>query len=190
MKNNFRIILTVVLMTVFAITACEGPEGPTGPQGASGPQGEQGPEGPQGEEGTANVIYSEWIPANWNIQDEADRKAMYIEESQVTGDFLNTGTLLVYFRTNTSAVSALPYANYTISITFTIADVESNGTEYKGIFIEAEQRDGTITPPPLPGWISDIEIRYVLIPDGVPAKMPPGFFEDYQKVCEYYGIEE
>lgn len=192
MKNNISNILAAALMIVFAIaiTACEGPEGPTGPQGASGPQGEQGPEGPQGEEGTANVIYSDWIAADWNITNEEHVKEMSIEEDRVADDFMSTGTLLVYIREDPRLVITLPYLSFPLSIQSFFVDEGESGTEFEGILIQAVQNDGTGSPPPLPAWVSDIEIRYVMIPDGVPAKLPPGFFEDYQKVTEYYGIEE
>ncbi|NBC03451.1 MAG: hypothetical protein GVY20_07065 [Bacteroidetes bacterium] len=184
-KNKLNLSFAILLFIGLTGISCEGPEGPMGPQG------EQGPEGPQGEEGTANVIYSDWMPPNWNYRDDEDDKVMYIEESRVTGDFMNTGTLLVYFRSPASGfVQLLPYANYTISIRPFIIDREINGIEYEGIMIQAEQRDGTINPPPLPAWVENIQIRYVMVPDGIPAKMPPGFFEDYTNAKEYFGFTQ
>jgi hypothetical protein len=190
MKLNVKLVTSFVILLFIGLTglSCEGPEGPTGPQGEQGPQG---PEGPQGEEGTANVIYSDWMPADWNFQDDEDSKVMYIEESRVTGNFMNTGTLLVYFQSPDSGmVQSLPYANYTISIRPIIIEREINGIQYEGIMIQAEQRDGTINPPPLPNWVENIQIRYVMVPDGIPAKMPTGFIKDYKKVKEYFGLSQ
>lgn len=62
MNTKFRLIASLVLVSVFLITACAGPQGtagpvgPEGPQGvpgAVGPMGPQGPVGPQGPAGPA-----------------------------------------------------------------------------------------------------------------------------------------
>lgn len=37
---------------------------------------------------------------------------------------------------------------------------------------------------------SNTEIWYVLIPGGVPAKMPENFFEDYETVKTYFGVPD
>jgi len=47
------IILAIILIATFLLTACAGAEGPEGQAGPAGPPGPEGPQGPRGEEGPA-----------------------------------------------------------------------------------------------------------------------------------------
>ncbi|MEX0275869.1 MAG: hypothetical protein AB3N16_15970 [Flavobacteriaceae bacterium] len=62
MKFLSRLLSLVLIVSLGSCSPEDGEDGATGPQG---PQGEQGVQGPQGETGTANVIYSDWIQANY-----------------------------------------------------------------------------------------------------------------------------
>jgi hypothetical protein len=190
MSEDYRDLLISVLAIVFLFDACDGPEGRTGPQGIQGPQGEQGPQGPpgeDGEDGTANVIYSEWMDINWNISDGTNIKQMLISEPRITEEFTDMGTLLMYARNATLEVNiaiALPFLQGNDYLYFYA--LSGHDTLNDGIVFIAESVDYS-TPV---NEFSNTEIRYVLIPDGVPAKMSANFFEDYEAVAEYYGISD
>lgn len=180
-------LLVFALLGSLVVLSCKGPAGPDGPQGAQGPEGEQGPVGPQGEPGTANVIYSDWMDIEWNRDDLSTFKSMYIEEPRVIGDFLDHGVLLVYLKQEnpgTIAVVSLPYLQGTSFFYFIIADSSVDNIE--GILVVVSATDGT-TPV---ADAEDAQIRYVLVPGGVPAKMPPDFWKDYEAVSNYYGIPD
>ena len=45
MSKKMLLVVGLLLLAAFALTACAGEAGPPGPEGPQGPQGEQGPEG-------------------------------------------------------------------------------------------------------------------------------------------------
>lgn len=186
-KYIFCFILAIALA---GFVSCKGP---TGPQGEQGLQGEQGQQGPQGEEGTANVIYSEWLDIEWNGADDDDYKRMDIVEPMITEEFMNRGTVLMYLYIsggNSALVFALPLTTATgQTLAFFMRpegfSVGLPGTfpEEAGLSFYTEREGGLAT-----GGLN--MIRYVLIPEGVPAKMSAGFWEDYEAVTKYFGIPE
>lgn len=186
-RSKLIYFISITLFFAFASLACEGPTGPDGPQGPQGEQGPEGPEGqqgPQGEPGTANVIYSDWMNIDWNRDDGATFKSMYIEESRVLDDFMAQGTIIAYVKQEASGASVvvpLPILLGTDFIYFGIADAPTENIE--GILIVNTSTDGSDVSS-----LADFQVRYILIPDGVPAKMKDGFLKDYQAVKEYYGI--
>ena len=185
MRKQKLLYLVIIAFTfILAGISCEGPEGPTGPEGPQGPQGEQGPQGPEGPEGTANVISSDWMDINWNQGDGPTFKSMYIEESRVLDDFMAQGTIMVYLKEETSGntvVVALPLLQGSNFVYFGIADAPSENIE--GIIVANDSADG--------GNVSsfdEAQVRYVMIPGGVAAKMGEGFLKDYSAVREYFSI--
>lgn len=188
-KSRLIFLVTIIPLAFFlAATSCEGPEGPQGIMGEEGPQGDQGPQGPEGPPGTANVIYSDWMDFDWNLVDNANLKQMYIEESRVVDeDFIANGTLLVFFKLvapEGMLIASLPFTNGTDYLYSVIGDVPSS--DIAGIVIVLESNDGS---PVQSDW-SDYQIRYVLIPGGVPAKMGENFLTDYQAVKNYYNLPD
>jgi len=187
-QNLFKYLLVLTIVGMVSI-GCEGPKGPTGPEGPEGPQGEEGPEGPEGPPGTANVIYSEWMDIDWNFTDEPDFKIMYIEEPRVIEeDFVNNGTLLMYVKNEDAtgfAVFALPLNDGSTSLLFAYADIPPERVE--GILLYATTVDRSDVPDI---FEEEYEIRYVMIPGGVPAKMNQEMFQDYAAVKEYFGIPD
>lgn len=194
-----NVYLTILLSLCLAFASCTQSEGPTGPQGEPGPQGQQGPQGPQGEQGppgedgedgedgTANVFYSEWMEIDWNVSDGTTLKTMLISEPRVTEEFTNTGSLLMFARNATIDVKtaiALPFVNGNDQLYFYA--LNGHETLNDGIVFNAQSLDNSVPV----SEFSNTEIRYVLIPGGVPAKMRDNFFEDYNVVKEYYGIPD
>lgn len=189
--NKRQIKYTLSFIIAIALAGFIACEGPAGPQGEEGPQGEQGPEGPQGEQGTANVIYSEWIEVEWNGADEDDYKRMDIIEPMISEEFMRSGTVIMYLLVtggNAPVVFALPFSTATGQTLAFFMRPDGFSASLPGTFPEESglsfyiQRDGGVASGGLD------EIRYILIPDGIPAKMSAGFWKDYEAVTEYFGI--
>ncbi|MCR9062745.1 MAG: hypothetical protein NXI00_02205 [Cytophagales bacterium] len=76
-------------------------------RGDQGPMGIQGEKGDPGEDGNANVIYSEWKSAEWDIignSSGAIQIGWYDQFSDIiTTDILNTGVFYIYGKTQTLA---------------------------------------------------------------------------------------
>lgn len=150
-----------------------------------GPKTDSGWGTPISLKGTANVIYSSWIEVNWNITDRSTLKQMLISEPRTTEKFTNRGTLLMYAQNPTpenNIVVPLPFFQGNDHLYYYA--LNGDNTYSDGIILNAESIDGS-TPV---GDFSGVEVRYVLIPGGVPAKMQPDFFKDYEAVAEYYGF--
>lgn len=185
-KNNLRGLAVFILSTALIISiGCEGPTGDTGPAGAQGPQGEVGPEGPQGPEGTANVIYSEWItlsdleaPSDTTVLSRTYRK-WEIPASGLTQEIIDQGTILVYF-TLEGVVLPLPSTFGGANPIYVTFAPFQPGT----LSILAQNLDNTVS-----GLNSAIQFRYILIPDGTPAKQKQPDFTNYHETMDFYGIK-
>lgn len=176
MKNTFYLVFITILAIGLASVACEGPSGPDGPQGPQGKQGPEGPQGPRGEEGTANVIYSEWFDVDWNGVNTDTQKTMNIDIPEITEDFLDNGVVLVYAgEPNSYAALPMAFNNYAVYYFTRVGRVRLHVRPLSEGTLQVE-------------WIE--QVRYVLIPGGLPAKMPAGFWKDYEAVAEYFGIPE
>lgn len=196
---KLRVLYLITMFPLLLLTACEGPEGPQGPEGPIGPQGEQGPEGPQGpagedgEEGNANVIYSDWMDANWNYVDESQKKVMRVEIDQLDYNDLRNNTLVLVYVTNfgDSTVYPLPgsgrWSPQAILYSFGFG---SNIDVRRGLRISVESLDGTDLREIEYSADEGTRFRYILVPGGIPAKIQESFFEDYSAVAEYFGIPE
>lgn len=167
------LLLSFMLVLGLGMMGCEGPQGP---QGEQGQQGEQGPQGDQGPEGTANVMYSDWLPLDWDAN-TSTFKEMYIDAPEITEEFLESGTILCFVRNSVDQVYSVPMSSRNFSWYFF--------TRNQRLTLAARRIDGTT------GAISTefAEVRYVLIPGGTPVKLPAGFWKDYESVAEYYGFK-
>lgn len=177
MKTKRNILFTAFLTIVLASVACEGPAGPQGLQGERGPSGSPGPEG------TANVISSEWLDIEWDV-DGSFIKEMYIAEPLITEEFIETGTALMFIRVEEENVAhPLPFLIGSDFLTFTIVNDPEN---HIGLIYQVLSQDGSPA-----GSYSDLQIRYILIPDGITAsgKAASGR-EEYNAVKEYFGRPE
>ncbi len=187
---QYRRFHLIAILPLLLIIGCEGPEGPQGSQGEQGPEG---PQGPQGEEGTANVIYSDWLDADWNYLDDPQRKVMRIEINQIDYSELRNSTLVMVYVTNfgDSSIYPLPgsgrWNKDEIFYSFRFGD---NQDPQEGILISVESLDGTDLREIEYSAEDGTRFRYVLIPGGAPSKMPDGFFKDYEAVKEYFGLED
>lgn len=122
----------------------------------------------------------------WNESDGETFKSMYIEEPRVVEDeFMASGTLMMYFKQEAPegvAIAPLPFTSGTDFLYFAIGDVPEEGIE--GIVVVNRATDGSTPVDEMAG----VEIRYVMIPGGVAAKMGEGFLKDYSAVKEYFHL--
>ena len=94
-------------------TGSQGPAGPEGPTGPQGPAGPQGPQGPAGEDG-ANI--QSYLLVNQSVTLTGFTKFTI---PAITQDIVDSGVVLVYFRTtgSTTGYFALPYSEAGRTIT-------------------------------------------------------------------------
>ena len=189
-ERTQRSLFAILILTVLTTLSCEGPEGPLGPQGEQGPEG---PQGPQGEPGTTNVIYSEWLDADWNYIDDSQRKVMRIPIDQIEYFALRDNSLVMVYVTNfgDSSIYPLPgsarWDEEEILYSFRFGD---NQDPQEGILISVESLDETDLREIEYSAEDGTRFRYVLIPGGQQAKLPADFFKDYHAVAEYYNLDE
>lgn len=197
MKIKYRgIPLSLSVVLLLGTLSCEGDRGPAGPTGPEGPSGPAGPEGPQGQPGedgsqgpagTANVIYSEWMDIDWNVLDGNTVKRMDIDIPQITEEFLEDGGVTLFFVKQSDAVFPVPMSRDNYTLYFLVSGA---GHELRFIANRFTGLSGNINV----SWIQ--EVRYVLIPGGVPVGNLEGGsqaeldYRDYEVVAEHYGISE
>ena len=204
MKNRNRIKWIGFLTVVFVLLSCsaedgeDGAIGPQGPQGEQGPigaqgeqgeQGEQGPPGADGQDGNANIIYSNWIAADWNSIDLPRLKEMNIPVPELDNIELRNKTLVqVYLgQHGTNGVYAMPgtgrWSNTWYSYSFGHGTVTLNG-----IAIVLESTNGVdLTLDQYAGSRGN-EFRYVLIPES--AQSGKLDYSDYEAVKAFYNLPD
>ncbi len=203
MKSIFssgNLFVKLIIMVGLGIFSCEGPEGPAGPQGIKGEQGiqgetgQQGPigqTGPQGPAGTPGAIGPQGpqgIPGNANVKVYTFQGANFqmiggfteVERTiQMTQTLYNNSLFFVYMRAGALWFPIPgPGANGSSSYRATIS-YSSNLSRFKII------RSGGF------GDIID-QIKIVSI-EGNPGSrimLPDIDFLDFNKVTEYFGLEE
>lgn len=174
-----------VLLGALAFASC-GKDGAAGPAGETGPAGAAGPQGAKGDSGTANVIYSEWLNLGFTGDVTEDGDSIWftgLEVPQITADFLQSGTVIVYVNLNSNSdpvVVALPY--YSVYNTVNIIPVIYNGV------LEIDANSDVSTLGDDAGNIYR-QYRYVLIPGGTAARSAVDW-KDYKKVKAYLHLKD
>ena len=148
-KANLVKLVVAVILSVSFFSCSDGEDGAIGPAGTDGEQGEPG---------TANVIYSDWIASEIpQIMPSASQNFPIAEN--IEDDIIDSGVILVYGRTASNAVWALP----------TILDFSS---EVNYSFAVSSAKELTVVvslvsgPLSLPNNAYLTDYRYVLIPGG------------------------
>lgn len=183
-KSLFLFALPMLAVSLFI--GCEGDEGPQGPQGDKGDQGEQGIQGEQGEQGepgTANVIYSDWAPAEGSWRDStmfgANFKVNHLTAADLTQDVLDNGVILCYAQYSSNIVP-LPYTNAVYTLSFHL--------DLNRIVLTTLKTDLTGGVE----LISTVHFRYIIIPGGTAATKSTLDFGSmsYSEVCTWFNIPE
>lgn len=144
-----------------------GPPGPQGEQGIPGATGLPGPNGetgPQGDPGTANVIYSDWFPANFGTLPIMDTGAHFNANAQeLTPGIKNTGMVMIYARRGNS------YHNLPFDVSLHASGFNQyyyfrfyEGNNSLGISIRSTDGSNILFP-------YFTEFRYILVPGGMLA---------------------
>ncbi len=195
---------------VFFLLSCSaedgaiGPQGPQGEPGATGPQGEQGLQGEQGpagvdgqngqdgtdgEDGTANIIFSEWMRADWNDVDTAQLKTMHVPITEISSDELRRRTLVYMYLGQFGSNSRYPmpgkgrWSNTWYSFSF-----GSTTPGFEGIIIRLESTNGVdLTEFQYSGDRGNI-FRYILIPESAQAGKLN--YSDYEAVKAFYNLPD
>jgi len=170
--------------------------GTPGPQGEPGPQGPPGEQGEPGEPGTANVFYSQWMALNGATKSTTSILPGTLLETfalrytfpiTAATPFKNNGVLLVFFRpdeTAGTAVYPLPVSTYNGFINMQVENFDDDSFT---IMIFAEPRSGEVEE------IVDEDIasyRYVIIPGGtaINGRTRTVDLSNYEEVKAFYGI--
>lgn len=163
MKNqNLVIYLLCLTISTLLLSACaeDGDPGPQGPQGVQGEQGEKGAQGEQGEPGTANVMYSDWMVFDWNLENFSSFKTHQLDIPEYSEEFVEKGgVILVYHKA--SPVGALPFVQQLP----VHAEYSLTYTAYVPGYIRV--RASLNSASAFAGIITNGEFRYILIPGGV-----------------------
>ncbi|WP_282159725.1 hypothetical protein [Ulvibacterium marinum] len=210
MKNsNLCKVMGLIIFTI-AFLSCStedgedgaiGPVGPQGEQGLIGPQGEQGEQGPagvdgqngqdgtDGEDGTANIIFSEWMRADWNDVDTAQLKTMHVPVTEISSNELRSRTLVyMYLRQfGTNSIYTMPgtgrWSNTWYSFTF-----GSTTPGFEGIVIRLESTNGVdLTEFQYSAFRGNM-FRYILIPES--AQAGKSNYSDYEAVKAFYNLPD
>ena len=179
------------LLVVIMMLSCSAEDGKDGTNGIDGINGMNGATGPQGPAGTANVIYSNWIPANFTGT-SASIKYMGIDfpaGMPSAYSIKDTHTILVYFTGwGDGNVYILPVLDFR-GAQFTCGFGSGSG----GV------SDITITAKALSGVLTEFQIdpargnkfRYIIIPGGVNAGRNTSINYSkmsYEEICDFYNI--
>lgn len=180
MKTIFKTITILFLMTILFV-ACS-PE--------DGKDGEQGPPG------TANVMYSDWINQDWNLNDNATFKSMKVIENRINSDFANSGGIVLgFFKFQDNVPYNLPHQNISNkNIRECYPVFFDNNSEVR---FTLQSTDGTdLTPSEINGTGANILARYkyVLIPGGSNISSKGKTVEyskmSYKEICTLFNIPE
>ncbi len=204
--TNFVKYMMIVLLSLFIFSCSDGEDGARGPagqdgvdgvgvdgqDGATGQDGVDGQNGTDGEPGTANVIYSDWIPENFDgsrPESAESTDGIYESYTLVSGlsnQIIEEGTILVYGRRNGSLIRPLPYINV------------DNGEIYNFLLLNGILKAEAKT---LDNSNKDFEFfsefRYIIIPGGVavPSSATSKSAKDYtsmsyKEVLSMFNIPE
>ena len=192
-QSIFRVAVAATLLTSSLLfIQCKGSQGEPGPQGATGATGERGATGntgPKGETGTANVIYSNWIGANWNSLDNPTKKVMTIESTRINQNSLDRDLIMVYCKQwGTSEVYALPTNGRWGNVLYSFSLIVFN---FSGFLIEVKSTDGHILNDLETSAIRGNRFRYVIIPGSIPAGRKAAIdYSNYEAVKKAFNIPD
>ena len=188
---------------VNGIDGAQGPAGPQGPAGADGTDGADGADGADGMDGNAEVIFSDWIPADFQGSSDSV-KFMNIDfppELPSAFSIKNTHVILVYFTGfGDGNVYLLPVLNFR-GAQFT-AGFGSGSAAVEDILIRAQALSGVLNEFQIDPSRGN-RFRYVIIPPNVAAtssstsrsktmdlfKEQGVDIENYTEVMDYFGAD-
>ena len=188
--------LLVALFVCYGLVSCEGPEGPAGatgqagPPGAAGQAGPQGPAGaagPQGPVGAANVIASEWKSLTWI--EAPPFSTSIVTTTEITESVINQGTVLAYWRTvsTSNSIKLMPTPVYNTT-TGELSYIIDYSIRIGNLLVFHGVPSGGLVGASIA--FPNASVRYIVIPPPSSSGRIeyPFDFDDYEAVCEYFGI--
>jgi hypothetical protein len=208
MKTELRFIMVICLSFFFVFTSCSkdgvdgaqgiqgiaGVNGTDGADGVAGANGTNGEDGTNGENGNAEVLYSNWIPANFNGS-SLSSKRMEIDFPSAfpsAGSIKNTHLILVYFTGfGDGNVYLLPILNFRgAQFTFGFGSLGNALYTPGDISISALALSGNLTEFQIDPARGN-KFRYVIIPPSTNIGGKTSIdYSDYEAVIEHYNIPE
>lgn len=197
MKNYITKGLRALIAVLFAaFIACEGPEGPQGPKGDQGAIGQQGLQGPAGPAGINNFIASPWIGnIQWSKREIPPLHSYFYfhDDPRLNLEIMNQGLVMVYWRQQPNWTPlGLPTMIYWADQTGKPAEF-AYLIEFRMLPFQLEIFHAI--PPKFSelGGIAqhypNSQFRYFIIPGNPAGRMNLPDWEDYQAVCDYFGVE-
>ncbi|WP_339917971.1 hypothetical protein [Yeosuana marina] len=201
MKTTKLINTLFLASLIIFLTSCSGDDGATGPIGPQGEQGAAGPQGPQGEQGetgTANVIYSDWIDANYLLSGAQESNIMGLDVFLSSEFNLATDLVMVYGNRNNGSdsdgVYSLPYVFAAQNEYYGFGLFEVTGGT--GLQIRVNTLDGGSNL-----FTFFQQYRYIIVPGGISAssaKSAPDKSKSslnytnmsYRELLEHFNIPE
>ncbi|MBD2755365.1 hypothetical protein [Spirosoma validum] len=189
LRNHTLLLISTLLL---GLTACKGPQGDPGPKGdtgATGQTGAAGQTGATGATGTANVIYSDWINADWSLYDRPQLKQMKIIVPAINSTSIAKDAVLMYCKQfGTSSVYPLPsfgrWGNVWYS--FEIANFTFNG-----LIVEVKSTDGHVLDEYETTALRGNRFRYVIIPGSIRAGRKAAVdYSNYEEVKKAYNLPD
>ncbi|MBN2486149.1 MAG: hypothetical protein JXB34_09265 [Bacteroidales bacterium] len=149
--------------------------------------------------GTANVMYSAWIGADWNIQNHATLKGMSIPVNQLSNNVQRDRCLVVVYQKQygTGQIYPMPGSGRWSNVWYQYSFGGTSSGFTQKIYITLVSTDGTDLTEYQYSAVRGNYFRYVLIPGEVlnPAsinKQKENFapnLMDYQETSKYFGLE-
>mgnify|MGYP000678148471 CR=1 FL=1 len=158
----------------------QGEQGPAGPQGQNGVDGADGTDGTDGETGTANVIFSDWILADYLNPNSVPQNIMGLATLSASEFNIAADLIIVYAGNNVLGDSAeifqLPYT-HDQNLVFGFG-LFGNGNGSTLLRIQVNTIDGSNST------FSYIDrYRYIIIPGGVSVSGKSSSSFDYSKMA-------
>lgn len=189
----------IILSACSAEDGEPGPQGPQGEQGEVGAQGEQGPQGlpgadgadgQDGADGNANVIFSNWINADWNSFDTPQTKEMRIPVPEIedNNELRNNSLVYMYLRQyQRSSSYPMPNSGRWNNTWYSFTFGDTAPSRY-GIMVLLESTDGVdLTEFQFAGSRGN-RFRYVVVPENAQsAKLD---YSNYEAVKAFYNLPD
>lgn len=190
------ILSSFLILFVFIISSCEGPQGEPGPQGTPGATGSQGPAGQTGPAGKVTFYASEWIKVDNNHWIESYDPTILASSialfggniDKLTQTDLNGGIVLVYdtYFEDKATINALAY-DYVFDdnhVWFSYAATKFEETAVKIYATFAKNIE------PKNFFTGDTWYRVIIIPALAGGRMKGVDLRDYNAVKTYLGIKD
>lgn len=188
-KQLFSLLFISSLL--FACSKDDGQDGATGPAGPQGEQGIAGPEGSQGETGTANVIYSDWVLAEYALPGAQAENFMGLATLSESDFNIGSDLLLVYAGNNIFSDSfeifQLPYI-HNQNLQFGFGLFGTGAGNNTGLRIQVSTLDGSDS-----NFTFIDRYRYIIVPGGISTsgKSTLDYTKmTYEEIISHFNIPE